>query len=203
MHMNYKLVVGALLLVLLAWMFWGGDKNESVESEPNPLDSYDIVTAYDGAMTRTEPLTVADNNALVLPTDGVLTVEADVTIDGALACDSGSMTLVVTGALTINDAVFCQGETGDITIVASGGLVMAEQATIAAGGNVQLVDATAVVRDEAALNALYESTAAPAERGFAIGPIVEDDSELDSGAPETTAVSTDPWWTYFGTPAHA
>ncbi len=205
MNLKHILFVVIALLVLLGGYLSFNKKSEEVKELA--LTAYTETVVYAADAELTVDTTIIAGEATVLIGGAQLTSQADLIIDGALGCRDGSLTVVTSGALTINDLVVCESEEGgDVTIVATGGLTMAPDAEIIATGNVQIVDSLSSVRSNEELDALYDQTETVSDTGVSVGPLLADDGSSDTIPEEADDPSTNEavsWMFPFVNVAHA
>ncbi len=179
-----KTIIFVIIVALIGVGFYLLTNNSNEDEKVLVLADYTETKTVETNEVLAESLVISTGESTVLESGAELTVQKDLTIDGALGCRDGSLTVTTEGKLTINDTVVCQNEgEGDVTIIAKGGLVMGKDARIVADGNVQMVDGESVVRSEAELSALYDEVEQIPATGFSVGPFVGDETVL----PETNA----------------
>lgn len=111
--------------------------------------------------------------ALVLKDGATLTVKGNLVLENTLSCDGGGIMVVVEGSAAINGAMRCEGEQGDIVLVAKGGLVMSPRAEVVAGGNVQFVSSEEyLLKTQADIDAKFVEVGTDSGSGVRVGPLV-------------------------------
>ena len=184
------ILLAAFLLVVLLM----GDKSEA-PSETSVLDEYNLTQRITTDTVLVDSMTVPSGEAIVMVEDSVLTSNQDLIINGAIGCSDGSLTIRTNGKLTLNDTLACEdGESGDITIIATGGLEMSPEARIVATGNVQIVDSEDSVKNTEELEALYDEVDKVPDSGIFVGPFVADETVSPVGDDAITVFKPDSKW---------
>lgn len=170
--MNNKSLVWGILIIIVAIVLWltlGGSQ-------------YKDVAAYGEDTTLEGALVVEDGERITVADGATLTIDGDLTVNGALECDGGALSVVVTGETVINDRLACErGENLDdddlglgISLVAQGGLTFGENSEIESDGHVQFVDdADNLATTQAELDALYDAVDTVPPNGTSIGPFLD------------------------------
>jgi len=171
-------VIIILAILVAAFFAFRNGKSEFIETA-----RYDTDTVIEGdyAVLSGEQTTLANNARL--------TIMGDFTVDGAVACDAGSLTVVVQGMTTLNNTLSCVAEDGeadearDILLVAKGGLTMSEDAYLTAAGNVQFTNSEDAVLSAEELVRAYDDVENVSPVGQSIGPFTNSEETTNtSGA---------------------
>ena len=182
--MNKKLLVVVLVVVVGGALYlWNKAPSapqltikEVIESNKKIAGDYSIATGEK---------TIIKNNAK-------LSVDGNITIDGAIECEGGVLSIDAGGSVKVNNTLACvrADEISDvgngITIVAGGAVEFGDKAEIITNGNVQIASTAANILDtEEKINALYDDTGKDTGTGPRIGPFIE-------GAKNTVSINGRP-----------
>ena len=170
--MNKKLLIVALV-VIFGGAFYLWNKNSSapqltikevIESNKKIAGDYSVAAGEK---------TIVKNNAK-------LSVDGNITINGAIECEGGVLAIDVGGSVKINNRLSCvrADEISDvgngITIVAGGAVEFGDKAEIVTNGNVQIARTAAnILATEEKINALYDEAGKDTGTGPRIGPFIE------------------------------
>ncbi|MBI3260969.1 hypothetical protein HYZ64_01180 [Candidatus Berkelbacteria bacterium] len=164
-----KLIVGGI--ILLALMLFG------LVGVRFKVQKVTVDTTFESG------LTVKRGRTLVAQNGATITVKGDTVVDGAIACQSGPLNLVVSGNLTVTGKVECnlpetlpeQDFGRAISFVVSGSTDFTKSSEITANGTIELTDDPSHrIRDAEALDKLFVETGLETDDGsFRIGPFSE------------------------------
>ena len=170
--MNKKLLVVVLVVVVGGALYlWNKAPSapqltikEVIESNKKIAGDYSVAAGEK---------TIVKNNAK-------LSVDGNITINGAIECEGGVLAIDVGGSVKINNRLSCvrADEISDvgngITIVAGGAVEFGDKAEIVTNGNVQIASTAANILDtEEKINALYDEAGKDTGTGPRIGPFIE------------------------------
>ena len=154
---------------------------------------YDELAVYGEDTTLHGDQIIESGQKLTVANGSTLTVDGNLTVDGAIECDRGSLNLVVNGDLTVHDRIACDGaeidEDGalvsarDIRVVVSGAVDFGDDSVIEADGNIQIVDSVELLVPDDKVVELYDSVESIPDVGLTVGPFVEEGTQPE-GADE-------------------
>lgn len=126
--------------------------------------------------------TVIDGDYVVLTEEqttlagGVmLTVKGNLTIDGAIGCSDGLLTIVAEGDFTLNGSLLCEEDPvmgSGVVIVLGGNAEFGDDSEISTIGHVQVVDSFESILTNDELDKLYEEVEKVSQEGQSVGPLV-------------------------------
>jgi len=159
-------VLVLLVLIAAGGYFWSKYGSTKIPAPlPKPLlTSIDTISTYDKDATLKVGLNLPADQQANLQNSITLTIWGDAILHGVLACENGSLNLVVKGNLLVDNLLQCyRPETlpGDdigngISIVVTGNVTFTEKAVIATNGHVQIVrSADQLISSTKALDTFY------------------------------------------------
>lgn len=162
--MNKKIWIGVGVVVLVGIAFYllhGGDKS-----------------IYTSDTTIRGNYSIAHDKHIVLKNNARLSVDGDMTVDGTLSCDSGSLSFVVLGKLTVNGRLQCVLEANSNSTPANMALRItakhiefSKESEVAANGHVIIVsDANDALESEQSIERAFNETGEDTGEGARIGP---------------------------------
>ena len=164
--MNKKIWLGVLVVALIGVTFYllrGGDKS-----------------IYTSDTTVRGNYAIATDKHIVLKNNARLTVEGDMTVDGTLSCDGGSLSLVVLGKLKVNGSLFCALDGHSTSVVPNMAIAITskhieftKQAEVATNGHVVIVsEANDALESRESVERVWGETEEDTGEGARIGPFV-------------------------------
>ncbi|MDO8435114.1 MAG: hypothetical protein Q7S89_00305 [bacterium] len=156
---KYIVVLGALILIIIGFYYFSSKVSQTFVFEE------DTVIETDLAVAKGEQTTIKNG--------ATLTIQGNLTVDGAIACSDGGLSLVVEGTTQVNGALECEGG-GAITVVAKGPIAFSSNAEVVSDGSLQIVfDASALASTDAEVEAIFKETGEDTGTGTRIGPMIE------------------------------
>jgi len=157
--MKYIVAGVALILAIIGtFYFLSGSK-------------FSETATYDTDTIIESSLAVAQGEQTTLKSGATLTVRGDLTVDGAIACDGGALSLIVEGETRVNGTLSCAG---GITVVAQGPIAFSPDARVVSDGSVQIVnDASKIAKADADVEKVFNETGEDTGAGTRIGPMIE------------------------------
>ncbi len=183
--MKKKIWLGILVVALIGSAFYvsrGGEKS-----------------VYTSDTTIRGNYAVASDKHIILKNNARLTVEGDMTVDGMISCDGGSLSLVVLGKLKVNGRLYCAlDEHSSPTVpnmvlaLTSKHIEFGKDAEVAGNGHVTIIgDANDSLENEQSIERFFNETGEDTGNGARVGPLVTDEpskkTTTTNGSGDTTS----------------
>lgn len=164
--MNKKMWIGVGVVVLIGLAFYLlRDSEKSV---------------YTSDTTIRGNYTIARDKRIILKNNARLTVEGDMTVDGTLSCDSGSLSLIVLGKLKVSGMLVCSLDKHTTALMPNVALALigkhiefSKEAIVVGNGHVMIVsDANDALESPESILRVWSETGEDTGDDARIGPFV-------------------------------
>ena len=179
---NFKrgtlIITIAVVFLIVVSYFWYLTSGDMIKQVIWRGGGQDVSVVSD---TTLNDLTVADGETYVIKDDSTLTVDGNLTVNGTMQCENGSLNVSVKGNLTVNGILICEipQELADddlgvgISIVAEGDVEFTKDSYVISNGHVVLAESKeGLIESQEKLDELYEEAAKDEGEGPRIGPFI-------------------------------
>src|SRR3989344_4758403 len=159
-------VMAAVIIIAGGLLYW-----QSVK----PSVVYNSDTTIEGN------LEIPAGERYLVKNGSIITINGDLSVNGGLECENGSLSLVVSGNLRVDGELRCvrgeeaaEGDLGQgLSLAAGGNIEFTENSTVSSNGHVQIVDDSAkLAATQEAIDGIFNDAGEDSGEGLRIGPFI-------------------------------